>query len=82
VLAEHKDARLAPAALSAVTAATQLGAPVTLLVTGQGLDAVAQSARDVHGIAQACSFPARASCLFKPVRSRDAHSPHISAPHT
>ena len=74
VLAEHKDARLAPAALSAVTAATQLGAPVTLLVTGQGLDAIAQSARGVLGVMQACPFATRASCLFKPVRSMDAHS--------
>lgn len=52
VLAEHKDARLAPATLSTVTAATQLGAPVTLLVSGHGLDAVVQNARGVHGVGQ------------------------------
>lgn len=53
VLAEHKDARLAPATLSTVTAATQLGAPVSLLVSGHGVDSVVQSARGVHGVGQA-----------------------------
>ena len=42
VVAEHKAEKLSPATLPAVTAALQLGGPVTLLVAGEAVSAVAQ----------------------------------------
>jgi len=42
VVAEHKAEKLSPATLPAVTAALQLGGPVTLLVAGEAVSAAAQ----------------------------------------
>lgn len=50
VIAEHDNASLKSATLNAVTAATQLGAEVTLLVAGQECSAVAQAAAQVTGV--------------------------------
>lgn len=50
VIAEHDNASLKSATLNAVTAATQLGAEVTVLVAGQECSAVAQAAAQVAGV--------------------------------
>ena len=42
VVAEHKAEKLSPTTLPAVTAALQLGGPVTLLVAGEAVSAAAQ----------------------------------------
>ena len=41
VLADHDNSKLADATLSAVTAASKIGGKVTVVVAGQGCDAVA-----------------------------------------
>lgn len=51
VIADHDNTALKPATLNAVGAATQLGAPVTVLVAGQNCAAVAQAAAQVAGVA-------------------------------
>ena len=51
VLAEHDNAALKDAALSAVTAAAKLG-DVTLLVAGEGCRAVADEAAKVAGVSK------------------------------
>lgn len=50
VLAEHSDGLLSQATLSAVTAATQIGGPVTVLVCGSDTDAVSSQAAAVEGV--------------------------------
>jgi len=50
ILAEHDNARLSAATRSTVTAATQLGAPIDVLVAGHGAAAVAQAASQVPGV--------------------------------
>lgn len=52
VIAEHDNKVLKPATLNAVGAAGKLGADVHLLVAGSGVDAVAQAAAKVAGVAQ------------------------------
>ncbi|MFZ4382458.1 MAG: electron transfer flavoprotein subunit alpha/FixB family protein, partial [Sandarakinorhabdus sp.] len=52
VLAEHDNAELKDATLAAVTAATQLGGDVHLLVAGSGCGAVAEAAAQVAGVAK------------------------------
>ena len=52
VLAEHDNAALKDATLAAVTAATQLGGEVHLLVAGSGARAVADAAAKVDGVAK------------------------------
>ena len=50
ILAEHDNDSLKAATLSAVTAATQLGGDVTVLVAGASCDAAAQQAAAVAGV--------------------------------
>ena len=51
VLAEHNDGALSPATLATVTAASQLGGDVHVLVAG-GSDAVAAAAAQIAGVAK------------------------------
>ena len=50
VVAEHDNQALNPATLKAVTAATQIGGDIDVLVAGQGAQAVADSAAQVAGV--------------------------------
>ena len=50
VIAEHDNAALGAATLNAVTAATELGADVDVLVAGSGCAAVAEAAAKVAGV--------------------------------
>ncbi|MEC9346681.1 MAG: FAD-binding protein [Pseudomonadota bacterium] len=50
VLADHNNAELNPATLSAITAAGQLGGNVDVLVAGAGAGAVAEAAAKVKGV--------------------------------
>ncbi len=52
ILAEHEDGALRPATLNVVSAASQIGGEVTLLVAGQGVEAVASAAASVAGVAK------------------------------
>ncbi len=52
VIAEHDNARLKPATLNAVTAASQLASEVHVLVAGQGARAVAEAAATIAGVAK------------------------------
>jgi electron transfer flavoprotein alpha subunit len=52
VLADHDNASLKPATLSAVTAAQQMGGDIHILVAGQGCGAVAQAAAKIPGVAK------------------------------
>lgn len=52
ILAEHEDGALRPATLNVVSAASQLGGDVTLLVAGQGTEAVANAAASVAGVSK------------------------------
>jgi electron transfer flavoprotein alpha subunit len=52
VYADHDNRELSSATLNAVTAATQMGGDVTLLVAGDGCDAVAAAAARVKGVAK------------------------------
>ena len=52
VIAEFEQGGLKSSTLSAITAATQLGSPINLLLAGQGLDAVAAQAARIAGIHQ------------------------------
>ena len=50
VIAEHDNQTLKPATRNAVTAATKLGSDITILVAGQGCQAVADAAAKVAGV--------------------------------
>jgi electron transfer flavoprotein alpha subunit len=50
VIAEHDNAVLKAATLNTITAATQLGSDIAILVAGQGCGAVAEAAAKVVGI--------------------------------
>jgi electron transfer flavoprotein alpha subunit len=52
VLADHDNASLKAATLSAVTAAQQMGGDIHILVAGQGCGAVAQAAARIPGVAK------------------------------
>ncbi|MDP6689750.1 MAG: FAD-binding protein [Alphaproteobacteria bacterium] len=52
VIAEHDNAELKPATLSAVTAASQLGGDIDILVAGSGCGAVGEAAAKVAGVAK------------------------------
>lgn len=52
VLAEHNNAELNPATLNTITAASQIGGDVHVLVAGKGCAAVADAAAAVDGVAK------------------------------
>lgn len=52
VVAEHDNQSLKGATLNAVTAATQIGGDITVLVAGQGCAAVAEAAAAVAGVSR------------------------------
>ncbi|WP_432695985.1 electron transfer flavoprotein subunit alpha/FixB family protein [Marinobacterium sp. YM272] len=52
LIAEHDNSALNPATLSAVTAASQIGGDITLLVAGNGCQAVADEAAKVAGVSK------------------------------
>jgi electron transfer flavoprotein alpha subunit len=52
VVAEHDNASLKPATLNTVTAASQCGGEVHVLVAGQGADAAAKAAAQIAGVAK------------------------------
>ncbi|MFF7710154.1 FAD-binding protein [Pseudomonas sp. NPDC007930] len=52
VIAEHENGALAAATLNTVAAAQQIGADVHVLVAGQGVDAAADAAAKVAGVAK------------------------------
>jgi electron transfer flavoprotein alpha subunit len=52
VYADHNNAELSSATLNAVTAANQMGGDVTVLVAGEGCDAVAEAASKVAGVSK------------------------------
>jgi electron transfer flavoprotein alpha subunit len=52
VYADHNNEELSSATLNAVTAAGQMGGDVTVLVAGDGCDAVAAAAAKVQGVAK------------------------------
>jgi len=50
IIVEHENGAVKSSTLSAVTAAQQLGAPVDLLITGESLASIAQTASQIAGI--------------------------------
>src|ERR1700759_1577065 len=50
VIAEHDNQTLKPATRNAVTAATKLGSDITVLVAGEGAQAVADAAAKIAGV--------------------------------
>jgi electron transfer flavoprotein alpha subunit len=52
VYADHNNAELSTATLNAVTAANEMGGDVTVLVAGDGCDAVAAAVAKVQGVAK------------------------------
>ncbi len=52
VIAEHDNASLKPSTLNTITAATQLGGDVTVLVAGSNCEAAAQAAAQVAGVSK------------------------------
>ncbi len=52
IVAEHSNAALAPASLSTITAARELGGEVTVLVAGHGCRAAAEGAAAIDGVAR------------------------------
>jgi electron transfer flavoprotein alpha subunit len=52
VIAEHDNASIRPATLNTVTAASQCGGDVHVLVAGKGAEAAAQAASQISGVAK------------------------------
>ena len=52
VIAEHDNASIRPATLNTVTAASQCGGDVHVLVAGHGAQAAAQAASQIVGVTQ------------------------------
>jgi electron transfer flavoprotein alpha subunit len=52
VIAEHDNAALKPATLNTITAASEIGGDITVLVAGSGCDAAAQAAAAVNGVSK------------------------------
>ena len=52
VIAEHDNSSIKPATLNAVTAATQIGGDVHVLVAGENAGAAAQAAAQIAGVAK------------------------------
>ncbi len=88
VVAEHNNESLGAATLNTITAASQIGGDVHVLVAGQGSGAVADSAANVSGVAKVlhCEDAAFASpvaeSLSKLVAKAGADYSHILAPAT
>lgn len=73
VLAERtNDNKLSGSTLNAISAALELGGPVSLLVTGSGIGEVAQSARSVAGVSQVVA-PAMRCVAWKHVAMQKEH---------
>jgi electron transfer flavoprotein alpha subunit len=58
VIAEHEGGALKPATLNTVTAATKIGGDVHVLVAGSGINAVAEAAAKISGVAKVLSADA------------------------
>ncbi len=69
VIAEHDNAELKPATLSAVTAAAALGGEVDILVAGSGCAPVGEAAAKVAGVAKVllADAPVYANMLAEPL---------------
>ena len=69
VIAEHDNSELKPATLAAVTAASQLGGDVYILVAGQGCGAVGEAAAQVAGVAKVlvADAPEYANMMAEPL---------------
>lgn len=52
ILVEHENGQIRPATLNVVTAATQLGGDIDLLVAGSGAGAVAEQAAQIAGVSK------------------------------
>ena len=52
ILADHDDGQLAPATLNTVTAASQIGGHIHILVAGDSSGGVAKSAADIAGVSK------------------------------
>ena len=52
IIAEHDNSTLKPATRNAVTAATQIGGEIHLLVAGSDCAAVAAAAAQIEGVAR------------------------------
>lgn len=63
VVADHNNASLFPATLSAVTAATKLGGDIDVLVGGAGCGAVAEAAAKIPGVKRV--LKSESDCLAK-----------------
>ncbi len=71
VVAEHDNASLKDSTAKTVTAAAALGAPVHILVAGQGADAVAAEAAKISGVEKVllADDPAYAKMLAEPIEA-------------
>ena len=71
VIAEHDNASLKDATAKTVTAAAALGAPVHILVAGQGADAAAAAAAKISGVEKVllADSPAYAKMLAEPMEA-------------
>ncbi|MCZ6885069.1 MAG: hypothetical protein O7E53_01750 [Alphaproteobacteria bacterium] len=58
VVAEHSNEALAPASLSTITAAGELGGDVTVLVAGHGCRKAAEAAAAIDGVAKVVAVDA------------------------
>jgi electron transfer flavoprotein alpha subunit len=69
VIAEHDNSELKPATLAAVTAASQLGGDVDILVAGQCCGAVGEAAAQVAGVAKVlvADAPEYANMMAEPL---------------
>ncbi|KCV71181.1 electron transfer flavoprotein alpha subunit [Fonticula alba] len=90
VVAEHDGDKLNPSTLSAITAASKLNRPISLLVAGSKADAIAQEAAKTAGVAEVLSVKDAAydnalaenvASLIVDVQNRHTFS-HIFAPHS
>ena len=88
VLADHDNANIKPATLSAVTAAQQMGGDIHVLVAGQGCAGAAQAAAKIAGVSKVLVADAAqyANALAEPLAalivSLAAPYSHLVAPAT
>ncbi|MCC6201515.1 MAG: electron transfer flavoprotein subunit alpha/FixB family protein [Gammaproteobacteria bacterium] len=88
VVAEHDNQELKSATRNTITAATQLGGEVVVLVAGQGCGAVAQAAAGVAGVARVVQVEAEhyahplAEELTPLVIAHAGNATHVLAPAT